>query len=61
MIPWKLLDTARTPGNGKELGLYQHDTEFSIMAGRHELMNSRTHGSEDALGNLGCQKIKNEI
>ena len=57
MIPWKLLDTAQTPGNGEELRLYQRDTEFSIKAGFYELMNSRFHGSEDALAKLACQKI----
>ena len=41
MIPWKLLDTAQTPGNGLELRLYQRDNEFSIKAGNYELMNSR--------------------
>lgn len=57
MIPWKLLGTAQTPGNGEELRLYQRDNEFSIKAGRHELMNSRIYGSEDALAKLACQKI----
>ena len=57
MIPWKLLDTAPTPGIGEELRLYQRGTEFSIKAGNYELMNSRIHGSEDALARLACQKI----
>ena len=57
MIPWMLLDRAQTPGNGAELRLYQRDTEFSIKAGNHELMNSRIYGSEDALAKLACQKI----
>ena len=57
MIPWTLLDTAQTPGNGELLSLYQHDTEFSIEAGNYVVMNSRVHRSEDALGKLACQKI----
>ena len=57
MNPWKLLDTAQTPGIGEELRLYQRDTEFSIKAGNYELMNSRMYGSEDALAKLACQKI----
>ena len=57
MIPWKLLDRAPMPGSGEELRLYQRDTEFSIQAGKYELMNSRLHGSEDALARLACQKI----
>lgn len=57
MIPWTLLDRAMTPGDGEELSLYQRDTEFSIRAGRNELMNSRAHGSEDALAELACARI----
>ena len=57
MIPWKLLATAQTPGDGPELRLYERDNEFSIKVGNYELMNSRVYGSEDALGKLGCQKI----
>ena len=37
--------------------MYQHDAEFSIKAGNHELMNSRLYGSEDALAKLVCKKI----
>ena len=59
MNPWKLLDTAQTPGNGAELTLFQRDSEFSIKADTDELMNSRVYGSEQALATLGCQKIKN--
>ena len=59
MIPWKLLDTAQTPGDGSELRLYERDNEFSIKVGNYELMNSRVYGAEDALGKLGCQKIAN--
>ena len=59
MIPWKLLDTAQTPGDGSELRLYERDNEFSIKVGNYELMNSRVYGSEDALGKLGCQKFAN--
>ncbi len=59
MNPWKLIDTAQTPGNGAELTLFQRDSEFSIKADSDELMNSRVYGSEQALATLGCQKIKN--
>lgn len=57
MIPWKLLDKAQTPGIGEELALYKRDTEFTIMAGRFELMNSRVHNSEDALAAIACRMI----
>jgi len=57
MIPWILLDKAPTPGDGKELRLYQRDAEYSIKVGTGELMNSRVHSSEDALAKLACRKI----
>lgn len=57
MRPWELLDTAPVPGEGSELRLYRRGDEFSIKAGPIELMNSRVHGSEDALAELGCRRI----
>ena len=57
MIPWELLDTAQVPGNSGKLLLYKRGTEFSIRVDGCELMNSRAHGSEDALAELACAKI----
>lgn len=57
MRPWELIDSAAVPGDGGELRLYRRGDEFSIKAGTTELMNSRVHGSEDALAELGCQRI----
>ncbi|WP_378946305.1 spermidine synthase [Mesorhizobium sp. ANAO-SY3R2] len=56
MIPWIVLDTAKIPGGG-ELRLKQRGTEFSIMLGSNELMNSRLSGSEEALAKLACERI----
>ena len=57
MIPWELLDKAPVPGNSKELRLYRRGREFSIRVNGCELMNSRAHGSEDALAELACARI----
>lgn len=59
MNPWQLLGTATIPNNGGELRLAQREKEFSIsLKGvRGELMNSRTHSSEQALAELGCAHI----
>ena len=57
MLPWIQLDTAATPG-GEDLRLMQRGSEFSIMAGAYELMNSRVSGSEIALATLSCAAIK---
>ena len=60
MRPWVLLDSTPVPGNGGELCLYQRGDEFSIMAvGQGELMNSRVHGSEDALAECACARLEN--
>ena len=57
MIPWQLLDSTPIPGSDDELRLYKRDKEFSIMVNGSELMNSRMHGSEDALAELACKAI----
>jgi spermidine synthase len=58
MIPWEKLDTARVPGTDGELRLMRRGTEFSIMLGTNELMNSRLSGSEAALATLAAKKIE---
>jgi spermidine synthase len=58
MNPWILLDSAQVPGDGGELRLYQRGDEFSInIVGHGELMNSRVHGSEDALAEQACARL----
>ena len=57
MIPWELIDSALVPGNAGELRLYRRDGEFSIRVAGVELMNSRVHGSEEALAELACARI----
>jgi spermidine synthase len=57
MRPWELLDTTTVPGDGLKLSLYRRGDEFSIKAGNGELMNSRVHGSEDALAELACKRL----
>jgi spermidine synthase len=52
-----LLGVAQASGDERELRLYRRDEEFSIRAANRELMNSRVHGSEDALGELACARI----
>lgn len=54
MSRWELTDECSIPGAGGQLRLFQRDDEFAIRiaGGQGDLMNSRTHGSEDALGSL---------
>jgi len=57
MLPWIQLDHATIPGDGGALRLKQRGSEFSIMLGSTELMNSRLSGSEEALATLSCERI----
>jgi spermidine synthase len=59
MNKWTTLGTAPIPGKGGTLTLARRDKEFSIrLSGiRGELMNSRVHGSEEALAELGCARL----
>jgi spermidine synthase len=57
VIPWVLLDTAEVPGDGADLRLLQRGAEFSIRSGANELMNSRVHGSEEALAKIAIANI----
>jgi spermidine synthase len=56
MKPQMKLATAWTPDGG-EMGLYQHDRDFSIKINGQELMNSRQHESEQELARLGCAHL----
>jgi spermidine synthase len=58
VLPWIQLDTATMPDGGGELRLKQRGSEFSIMLGTIELMNSRLSGSEEQLARLSFDRIK---
>lgn len=57
MIPWKEIDRAKVPGHEGCVILRRRGSEFSIQASGTELMNSRRHGSEDALAELSYRNI----
>jgi spermidine synthase len=57
VIQWELLESAAVRETGAELRLYRRGGEFSIRLEGRELMNSRVHGSEEALGELACERI----
>jgi spermidine synthase len=57
MIPWEVLDSAPIPGSRDELSLVRRGTEFSIRVDNEELMNSRSHASEEALARIACCRI----
>lgn len=55
-----LLGQAVIPGSDRVLKLYQGKDDCRIViSGRGELMSTRKHASEDALGALPCQMLEN--
>ena len=60
MIPWVLLDKTSVSGGDEELRLMKRGAEFSIMLGPTELMNSRRSGSEEALAEIVCERLKHQ-
>jgi spermidine synthase len=61
MIPWETLGSAAIPHSGGELRLAKRGEEYSIRVNNAELMNSRAHGSEEALAELSCAKIAGRV
>jgi spermidine synthase len=55
--PWEELDAVTTP-DGTWLELRHNDGEYVIRANGHDLMTSRTHGSEDAMMARACPEPK---
>lgn len=58
MIPWEEIDRAGIPGQENDLVLRRRGREFSIRTAGTELMNSRVHGSEEALAELTLARLR---
>ena len=56
---WKFIESGPIPGTEDSLGLYQRDDEFEIRIDTRQLMNTRLHGSEDALADLAFDRLGN--
>ncbi|WP_137818420.1 spermidine synthase [Pseudomonas sp. 2FG] len=55
-----LLDTVEIPNNGGALCLFEYGEDFVIKiqgGDGGQLMNTRMHGSEDALAEIPCKKV----
>jgi spermidine synthase len=58
-VDTRLLHTAPIPGEARELGLYQRGPDYFMkIVGGQDLMNSRAHASEDALGAIACRGLR---
>ncbi|OYQ33899.1 spermidine synthase [Sandarakinorhabdus cyanobacteriorum] len=56
MIPRELVGVAEVPG-GPPLRLFRRGDDFMIVLDRNELMSTRQHGSEVALGTMACDRL----
>ena len=56
MIPRELIGEAEVPG-GPPLRLFRRGSDFMIVLERNELMSTRMHGSEVALGTMACDRL----
>jgi spermidine synthase len=55
----RLIHTASIPGESGELGLYQRGADYFIkIVGGQDLMNTRAHASEEALGVVACKGLR---
>ena len=56
---WNEIDRTPIPKTQEQLLLFQQEENSAIrLSNGVELMNSQTPGSEDALGEIPCQKIR---
>ena len=59
MRHWDLIGEAVVPGTARTLSLFRGKDDFHIrISGGGELMSTRKHASEDALGALPCKRIR---
>jgi spermidine synthase len=56
MIPRELVGVAEVP-DGPPLRLFRRGGDFMIVLDRNELMSTRMHGSEVALGTMACDRL----
>jgi len=55
----RLIHTASIPGEAGELGLYRRGEDYFIkIIGGQDLMNTRAHASEGALGTIACRGLR---
>jgi spermidine synthase len=59
MKPRELLGTAIVSG-GQDLRLFRRGDDFMIVLDRNELMSSRMSGSEEALADMTCARLRDD-
>ena len=58
MNKWELIDSTLIPGGQLLMELAKNGDDYSICVDGKELMNTRMHGSEESLAELGCKHMQ---
>lgn len=58
MTPRQLIGSAIVPGTAQQLRLFQRGGDFMLVLDRDELMSSRMSGSEEALAEMSCARLR---
>jgi spermidine synthase len=58
MTPRQLIASATVPGTEQQLRLFRRGGDFMIVLDRDELMSSRMSGSEEALAEMTCARLR---
>jgi len=58
MTPRQLIGSAIVPGTAQELRLFRRGADYMIVLDRDELMSSRMSGSEQALAEMSCARLR---
>ena len=57
MNRWEFIESGSIPGTESSLDLYRRGDEFEIRIDTRQLMNTRLHGSEEALSDLAFDRM----
>lgn len=57
VVPWTLLDRVPAGAHHGAVSLHRRGDEYSIRVDGQELMNSRRHGSEEAMAQFACAAL----
>ena len=60
MNTWEFIESGSIPGTENCLDLYRRGDEYEIRIDNRQLMNTRLHGSEEALSDLAFDRMRDQ-
>jgi spermidine synthase len=61
MRPWEIIDYENVPGEEEVVTLMCRGREYVIHVDGRELMSNKMHGSEDALADFACDRLRSLV